>query len=434
MAAQYPSAVKSFTTKVDFTDTVLAEHVNSLQDEVNSLENNLGTYVATGSGWVGSFDQVTTGWNTLKDRITNIEYGLNTAYNQRVDTAGGSTIQSTSNIVTSLIIKAKSGQSTNILEFQTSAGSVVSKVGTDGVIYTSNKALVPVIYASSQPSSVPAGTIWVDSTSNISQLDASSGLPAGGTTGQILTKSSNSDYAAGWSTTIPISTAVSGLGTGVATALGTNVGSSGAVLVNGGVLGTPSSGTLTNATGLPISTGVSGLGTNVATFLATPSSANLSAAITDETGSGALVFGTSPTITTATISNSIIKSPLEHIETSATAATGTVNIDVKTSGVWYYTSNASANWTFNIRGDGSTTLDSILTTGESVSVAFLVTNGSTAYYPTTIKVDGTTVTPKWQGGITPTGGNASSIDSYGFLVIKTASNTFTVLASQTKFA
>ena len=391
MAAQYPSAVKSFTTKVDFTDTVLAEHVNSLQEEVNSLENNLGTYVATGSGWVGSFDQVTTGWNTLKDRIANIEYGLNTAFNQRVDTTGGSTIQSTSNIVTSLIIKAKSGQSTNILEFQTSAGSVVSKVGTDGVIYTSNKALVPVIYASSQPSSVPAGTIWVDSTSNISQLDASTGLPAGGTTGQILTKSSNSDYAAGWSTTIPISTAVSGLGT------------------------------------------------NVATFLGTPSSANLASAITDETGSGALVFGTgptisNPTITTGTISNSIIKSPLEHIETSATAATGTVNIDVKTSGVWYYTSNASADWTFNIRGDGSTTLDSMLTTGESVSVAFLVTNGATARYPSTIKVDGTTVTPKWQGGITPTGGNASSIDSYGFLVIKTASNTFTVLASQTKFA
>ena len=305
--------------------------------------------------------------------------------------SGGSTIQSTSNIVTSLIIKAKSGQSTNILEFQTSAGSVVSKVGTDGVIYTSNKALVPVIYASSQPSSVPAGTIWVDSTSSISQLDASSGLPAGGTTGQILTKSSNSDYAAGWSTTIPISTAVSGLGT------------------------------------------------NVATFLGTPSSANLASAITDETGSGALVFGTgptisNPTITTGTISNSIIKSPLEHIETSATAATGTVNIDVKTSGVWYYTSNASADWTFNIRGDGSTTLDSMLTTGESVSVAFLVTNGATARYPSTIKVDGTTVTPKWQGGVTPTGGNASSIDSYGFLVIKTASNTFTVLASQTKFA
>lgn len=99
-------------------------------------------------------------------------------------------------------------------------------------------------------------------------------------------------------TGLPIATGVSGLGTSVATALAVNVGTAGAVVVNGGALGTPSSGTLTNATGLPISTGVSGLGTGVATFLATPSSANLASAVTDETGSGALVFATSPTLVT----------------------------------------------------------------------------------------------------------------------------------------
>ena len=91
---------------------------------------------------------------------------------------------------------------------------------------------------------------------------------------------------------------LTGLGTGVATALGVNVGSAGSFVVNGGALGTPSSGTLTNATGLPISTGVSGLGSGVATFLATPSSANLAAAVTGETGTGALVFATSPTLVT----------------------------------------------------------------------------------------------------------------------------------------
>jgi hypothetical protein len=75
--------------------------------------------------------------------------------------------------------------------------------------------------------------------------------------------------------------------------------SSGATpLVSGGALGTPSSGTLTNATGLPIGSGVSGLGTGVATFLGTPSSANLISAITDETGTGSLVFATSPTLVT----------------------------------------------------------------------------------------------------------------------------------------
>jgi len=77
MAASYPVSVKSFSTKVDFSDTVLAEHVNSLQDEVNSIETNLGTSIKTGSGWIGAFDQITSSWNTLKDRIANIEYGLN---------------------------------------------------------------------------------------------------------------------------------------------------------------------------------------------------------------------------------------------------------------------------------------------------------------------------------------------------------------------
>lgn len=98
-------------------------------------------------------------------------------------------------------------------------------------------------------------------------------------------------------TGLPISTGISGLGTGVATALAVNTGSAGAFVIFDGALGTPSSGTLTNCTGLPISTGVSGLGANVATFLATPSSANLAAALTDETGSGFAVFATNPTIT-----------------------------------------------------------------------------------------------------------------------------------------
>ena len=92
MTAYYPSSVKTFTNRVDFTDTILAEHVNSLQDEVNAIEATLGTYIKTGSGWVGSFDQVTTAWDTVKDRLANIEYGLGDAY-LRILPSGGTTGQ-----------------------------------------------------------------------------------------------------------------------------------------------------------------------------------------------------------------------------------------------------------------------------------------------------------------------------------------------------
>lgn len=129
-------------------------------------------------------------------------------------------------------------------------------------------------------------------------------------------------------TGLPISTGVSGLGTGVATALAVAVGSAGAPVVNGGALGTPSSGTLTNATGLPISTGVSGLGTGVATFLTTPSSANLISVVSDETGSGVLVFNNAPALTNPTVTNYVETPYSANSSTAITLAltNGTVQI------------------------------------------------------------------------------------------------------------
>jgi hypothetical protein len=100
----------------------------------------------------------------------------------------------------------------------------------------------------------------------------------------------------------------------------------------------------------------------------------------------------------------------------------------------YYTSNASGNFTVNFRGSSGTSLNTIMATGESLSVTFLVTNAATAYYNSAVQVDGSSVTPKWQGGTAPTSGNASSIDSYTYVIIKVGSASFTVLATQTKFA
>jgi hypothetical protein len=118
---------------------------------------------------------------------------------------------------------------------------------------------------------------------------------------------------------------------------------------------------------------------------------------------------------------------------SATAATGTINYDVTTQSVLYYTTSASANWTVNVRGNSSTSLDTLMSTGQALTVVFLVTQGATAYYNNAFTIDGSSVTPKYQGGTAWTAGNASGIDAYSYTIVKTGSATFTVLAAQTQF-
>jgi hypothetical protein len=118
---------------------------------------------------------------------------------------------------------------------------------------------------------------------------------------------------------------------------------------------------------------------------------------------------------------------------SATAATGTINYDVTTQSVLYYTTSASANWTVNVRGNSSTSLDTLMSTGQALTVVFLVTQGATAYYNNAFTIDGTSVTPKYQGGTAWSSGNASGIDAYSYTIVKTGSAAFTVFAAQTQF-
>jgi hypothetical protein len=183
------------------------------------------------------------------------------------------------------------------------------------------------------------------------------------------------------------------------------------------------------------------LGTNTITGTI----AEFNTALTDQ--NFATVAG-SETLTNKTLTSAALTAPvitgtasiaqmMESVAVSATAATGTVNYDVLTNGaVTYYTANATGNWTLNLRGDGSTTMNSVMSDGKSLTVAFLVTNGGTAYYQTALQVDGTTsgITLEWQNGAAPSAGNINSIDIYSVTLIKTGSATYTALASQTKFA
>ena len=149
----------------------------------------------------------------------------------------------------------------------------------------------------------------------------------------------------------------------------------------------------------------------------------------------AQTFTGTKTFTGTSSATAIVLNDAAEVATvSATAATGTINYDITTQSVLYYTSNASANWTVNFRASSGTSLNTLMSTGQSMTVAFLVTQGSTAYYNSAVQVDGTTsgVTTRWLGGA-PTAGNASGIDSYRFLILKTGSATFTVLASNTQF-
>lgn len=228
--------------------------------------------------------------------------------------------------------------------------------------------------------------------------------------------------------------------TGAVTLAGTLGTSSGGTnltsFTSGGAVYATSTSALTTGT-LPVASG----GTGVATLTGLVKGSGTSALTAATAGTDYVAPGTATTFTAlqtfaGTSSNADMKTSniLETATISATAATGTVNYDVTTQSVLYYTTNASGNFTVNFRGSSGTSLNTVMATGESLSVTFLVTNGSTAYYNSAVTIDGNSVTPKWQGGSAPTSGNTSSVDSYTYVIIKTGSAAFTVLASQTKFA
>ena len=132
---------------------------------------------------------------------------------------------------------------------------------------------------------------------------------------------------------------------------------------------------------------------------------------------------------------STVRSILETANVSATAATGTINIDALVADVLYFTANSTANCTVNLRANSSVTANSIMSVGQSLTVAFMMTNNATPFVANAFSIDGSAQTIKWLGGTAPTAGSASAVDMYVYTTIKTSTSpTSAVFASTVKYA
>ena len=279
------------------------------------------------------------------------------------------------------------------------------------------------LYYSTTASAVPVNTNLLNGELAINITDGKLYYKDNGGTVRLLASNGTSTpvttFSAGTTGLTP-STATSGAVTLAGTLATANGGTNLTSFTSGGAVYATSTSALTTGT-LPIASGGTG-----ATTLA---GANIALTNTAQTFTATQTFNG----TTATEAMKVLNIA-EPANVVGSAPSATTNFYVNSGAVQYYTTNAANNWTLNIAFSSGTSLNTAMATNDSISITMLATQGSTAYYNSAVTIDGTSVTPKWQGGSAPTSGNASGIDSYTYVILKTASATYTVLASQTKFA
>jgi hypothetical protein len=457
--------VTGYTTTVNTSSLIISDALFHLND-VSTTSNvdlgftgnyNDGTYRHAGlfrdsvDGVWKLFDGYTPETNTAVKILTNnasyVDAGLkvgnltangNTSITKSLTvtsnvTAGNLNTLGVANVGTSIItgLTASKPVFTDANRALTSSGTMPTNQGGTGLTSFTSSGIV---YASSTSALTTGSSLQFDGTN----LTVTGNVTAGNINTLGVANVGNSIVTA-LTASKPVFTDANKALTSSGT-MPTNQGGTGlTTFTSGGAVYASSTSALTTGT-LPTGSGGTGLTsfTSAGLVYASSTSAlatgstlqfdgtNFGVGLTPVTNNGVLQLG----------SYAAIKSLVESATITGAAPSSTTNFDWTTQAVQYYTSNATTNFTLNIRGNGTTSLNTVMQVGQSASIALMITNGSSAYYPNVFQIDGTTtnVNTKFLNGTTISSGNANSIDIYNITVIKTAASTYTVLVQQNKFA